>query len=78
MVIGFILLLGFIGTCIKDCECAVLKLSEEEPPYYSTDDDRYHRQSCPFMNEDNYVGDEYFSREDAENEGLHPCPHCLN
>lgn len=70
--------LFLIGTIIRQCQCALIKLADEEPPYISTDDDRYHRRHCPYMTEDNYVGDEYDSRESAEFDGLTPCPHCLD
>lgn len=66
-----------IGRAFLACECAVIKWFPESPPYYTTDDDRYHRDNCPYMTEDNYVGDEFDSRAEAEGAGYKPCPHCL-
>lgn len=77
-VISALIALFLIVTAMRQCQCALIKLSDEEPPYFSTDDDRYHRGHCPYMTEDNYVGDEYDSRESAESDGLFPCPHCLD
>ena len=76
-IIGVLAALYFIGTAIRQCQCAVIKIWPEEPPYYTTDDDRYHRDHCPYMTEDNYVGDEYDSRKEAEAAGYEPCPNCL-
>lgn len=76
-VIGVIAALWFVNYAFKQCQCAFLRLFQEEPPYYTTDDDRYHRDHCPYMTEDNYVGDEFDSRAEAEYAGYEPCPHCL-
>lgn len=76
-IIGALLVLYFVGTAIRQCQCAFIKMWPEKPPYYTTDDDRYHRDNCPYMTEDNYVGDEYDSRQEAEADGYEACPHCL-
>lgn len=77
-IIAFLVAWWFVGTAIRQCECAVLKIWDEEPPYYTTDDDLYHRQRCPYITEDNMCIEEYDSREEAEEDGFSPCPHCLD
>lgn len=76
-IIAVISVFGFIGTTFRKCQCELIKMSDEAPPYVSTDDDRFHREDCPFITEDNYGGEEFDSREEARNAGLTPCPHCL-
>lgn len=76
-IIGGLVLLWLLATFIRQCQCAVLCISDPEPPYFSTDDGFYHRKNCPYMTEDNYVGDEYESMEAAETDGLESCPNCL-
>jgi hypothetical protein len=76
-IIGVLVVLHFVGFAIKQCQCSFIKLCPEEPPYYTTDDNRYHRDNCPYMTKDNYVGDEYESREAAETDGYEACSYCL-
>lgn len=77
-IIGFFVFSWLVLSGFRQCKCALLRMSDPEPPYFSTDDNLYHRRSCPYMTEDNYVGDEYESMSSAEDAGLSPCPHCLN
>ncbi len=76
-VIGFFVCLWFAGFVLRQCKISVIKTFNDGPPYYSTDDDRYHISGCPYMSEDNYVGEEYESQHVAKSDGLEPCPYCI-
>ena len=80
-VVLIIVLIGVVwwalGKAILACECAVIKWFPESPPYSTTEDSHYHRESCPYITESNCAGEEFYSRKDAEKAGYEPCPHCL-
>lgn len=75
--IGVIAALWFVVFAYRQCQLALIRATPEKPPYFTTDDNRYHQRHCPYMNEGNYVGDEFDSRAEAEEAGYEPCPHCL-